>query len=531
MDLVVNIVDRTPIPTILVDASYVIRHANGPAASVLGHDEETLRQRSVIDFVHPDDRERAVSDLRRLLAGGSRGETAEYRVGGVGDTWATVSVVATSLSGRDRVSGVLLFGRDITEQQTRVEALTYMAMTDPVTGLGNRRWLEDHLVRILETGRPIVIAMVDLDNFRRVNDWLGFTAGDAVLAAAARALSASAPSSASVSHLGGDSFVIVMYEADVDRACAQVRDSLRRLAETRLLLGTDLQISATAGIAIRNDASTAESLVRDADAALARAKVKARTDLTVFTDEMRSELVERAALEGDLRHAVARDELELHVQPVVRLSDGELMGGEALLRWRRRGGEWIDPASFIAVAEETGAILDIGRWAFERAVQAVLSGRIPRISVNVSPRQLLDSRWVGQVEETLRHQGVSPELLAFEITETAAVENFEVAADRLGALRSIGCHVGLDDFGTGHSSLGYLRRLPLDFLKLDRDLTADVDRERRAARIIESVVDLAHALSLQVIAEGVEREPQRLSLVVAGCDLGQGWLFGHPTPA
>jgi EAL domain-containing protein (putative c-di-GMP-specific phosphodiesterase class I) len=245
---------------------------------------------------------------------------------------------------------------------------------------------------------------------------------------------------------------------------------------------------------------------------------------------MRDQAVARLALETDLRHAVDRDELSLCLQPVVRLDTGRAEGSEALLRWTRPSGEQVSPDEFIPLAEETGLIIPIGDWMLRNALGAVRAGHTPRVSVNLSPRQLLYPGLPARVERLLRSHDLRPEQTAFEVTEAVVVENFELATACLNRLRQLGCPVGLDDFGSGYSSLGYLRRLPLDFLKLDRQLVADIDTDPQAADIATMIAALARTLSLTTIAEGIERQPQADILAAAGCDYGQGWLFGRPEP-
>jgi EAL domain-containing protein (putative c-di-GMP-specific phosphodiesterase class I) len=245
---------------------------------------------------------------------------------------------------------------------------------------------------------------------------------------------------------------------------------------------------------------------------------------------MRTQAIDRLAMETELRHAAERGELSLFVQPVVNLAQRRVEGGEALLRWTRRCGEQVPPDVFIPLAEDTGLIISLGDWVLGQALGVLMTGKVQRLSVNLSPRQLLDPGLPARVERLLRLLDISPERLLFEVTENFVVENFGIAGGSLANLRQLGCLVGLDDFGTGYSSLAYLRRLPVDFLKLDRVLVQDIDTDPQAARIAETVVVLAHALGLPTIAEGIERPEQAEGLAAMGCQYGQGWLFGRPQP-
>jgi EAL domain-containing protein (putative c-di-GMP-specific phosphodiesterase class I) len=239
--------------------------------------------------------------------------------------------------------------------------------------------------------------------------------------------------------------------------------------------------------------------------------------------------VERLALETDLRHAIARDDIDVHLQPIVELDSGVVDAHEALARWTRAGAT-VPPSVFVPAAEESGLITALGDAVLVRAIAALRAGRAARVNVNLSPRQLLDPGLPARVQRVVTANDVAPQRLVFEITESVIIENFDIATRSLHELRDLGCPVGLDDFGTGHSSLGYLRRLPLDFLKLDRALIVGIDVDPQGAQIIEAILGLARTLSLTTIAEGVEREPQAEVLRAIGCEYGQGWLFGRPAP-
>jgi len=418
-------------------------------------------------------------------------------------------------------------------EDTRVRTGTRsdLAYRHPITGVANRRALEQRVADELGSDRPFAVAFVDLDHFKRINDCLGYTTGDIVLAAATARMSPLMPPRSLLAHFAGDVFALVLVDLETERAVDLVWKLLARFADPLYVAGHELRLSASAGVAIRDPASTVDWILSDADAALTRAKAVRRGGVEVFTEAMRSDALGRLVMENEFRRALRQDKLELHLQPVVRLATGEVDGHEALARWTRPDGEHVPPERFISMAEDGGLIAEVGDWVLGRVVRLLGKGVTRRISVNLSPRELLDPSLPGRVERLLAHTSISGTQLCFEITETVVVENFEVARASLHALRRLGCFVGLDDFGTGYSSLGYLRKLPIDFVKLDRVLTADIDTDPQAALVANSVVSLLHALSLIVVAEGIERQSQLAAVTSMGCTFGQGWLLGHPKPA
>jgi len=528
---VTAVADRIPSPMVLLEPSGVIRHANPAAGWLIGRAPSSLKGLPVLTLVHPEDRTRVSDDLNAAVAGRSLGAAVEYRIRAGDGSWKTVSAIASDLLDVSSAPGVLVSATDVTEQRAQERSLRELAMRDPVTGLANRVALRDGLASEMAKDQALSVALIDLDHFKWINDCLGRTVGDAVLEAAGARIASLVPGPGLVAHFDADTFVVVLVGLDPERAVRLVWELIRRLANPLFIAGHELRVGATAGVVVRDAAATSESIVRDADSALTRGKTRRRGGVVVFTEEMRTEAVDRLAMETDLRHAVEHDELILHFQPIVRLSSGAVEGCEALARWARHSGEQVSPATFIPLAEETGLIIPIGDWVLNTTVGVMRSGQFPRVSVNLSPRQLIDPGLPARIERLLGLHELRPEFLSFEVTEAVLVENFELATESLNRLRYLGCPVGLDDFGTGYSSLSYLRRLPVDFLKLDIELVADVDTDHQAAKIADAIVSLARTLSLTTIAEGVERQSQADALDAMGCHYGQGWLFGRPAPA
>jgi len=288
-----------------------------------------------------------------------------------------------------------------------------------------------------------------------------------------------------------------------------------------------LRISSSGGIAHKDAASTADSLLRDADLALHRCKTRGGGRVEVFVPAMREVAMARLELEADLRRAVSRSELTLALQPIVRLDDATAVGAEALLRWDRNG-ESVEPTRFVEIAEQTGLIVALGDWVIDEAAQLAREAPGGRLTVNLSPRQLASPGLTQRIARTLSAHRLEASCLDFEVTESFVITQFDYVVDVLTSIRDLGCRVGLDDFGTGYSSLGYLRRLPIDFLKLDGTLIDGVDHDGQARAIVGAVVTMADALGLSVVAECIETEAQAMALHEVGCEFGQGYFFGHP---
>lgn len=523
------VTDRTSSPMVILEPSGAIRYANPAAGWLVGMPSASLRGLGVLSLVHPRDRRRVKRDLDDVVAGRGTGEPVEYRVRGGCGGWKTISAVASNLLDVPSMAGILVSATDVTEQRAQEESLRNLALRDPITGLDNLSALRSELTEEMTSGRDLAVCFFDLDDFKRVNDCLGHSVGDAVLRAVAERLRSQVPARTIVAHLGADTFVAVLVGISAERAVKLAWELNGRLADPLFIAGHELRLQASVGMASRDTVSTSESILRDADAALTRAKSCRRGGVEAFSEALRTAAVDRLTIETELRYAVARDELRLHFQPIVQLGERRVIGSEALLRWARRGGELVSPATFIPVAEETGLILPIGEWVLGGAVAAVAAGRTEHVSVNLSPRQLLNPGLPSLVERLLRARQVRPEAVVFEVTEAVVVENFRLASESLNRVRGLGCKVGLDDFGTGYSSLGYLRRLPVDFIKLDRELVTDIDTDPQAAQLAAAVIALAQTLSLAAVAEGIERPGQADVLEGMGCEYGQGWLFGRPT--
>jgi len=412
-------------------------------------------------------------------------------------------------------------------------------LRDPLTGLPSRLQfmsrLQGALARIERTGKQVAVLFIDLDRFKLVNDSLGHHAGDRLLLAVTERLRKAVRRHEMPARFGGDEFVLVCEDVANDEDAVAVAERLiKALSLPFELDGHQAFIAASVGIALTGDPDASpDDLVRDADAAMYRAKESGGGRWSIFDQIVRDRVVARQAIEGALRNAISEEQLVVHFQPEISVATGDIVGVEALVRWERPGHGMVSPGEFIPIAEETGLIVPIGEWVLHEACrQASLfdDGRLV-IRVNVSARQLAEPGLAETVKAALISSGLPPERLVLEVTESVVLEDGDRSVAALQALREIGVGVSLDDFGTGYCSLSYLRRLPIDSLKIDRSFVRGLGHEADDDSIVTSVIDLARSLGVSVVAEGVETEEQLAGLRARGCDTMQGFLFAKPGPA
>ena len=420
--------------------------------------------------------------------------------------------------------------------------LSHLACHDALTNLPNRSLLVDRLARVLAEGareggeeRPVVVAFLDLDRFKLVNDTYGHSFGDQMLGLLAERLHAAVSDDELVGRFGGDEFVVISPSLDGDPADLAERVSAA-LAIPFDLDGQEIFLSGSVGIATSASGRDPERLLAEADAAMYRAKDKGHR-YAVYDAGMRSTAAARLSIEAGLHRAVERSELVLHYQPAVRLADGALSGVEALVRWHRPGEGLVPPAEFIPVAEQTGLIVPIGAWVLEEACRQLavwreeLTAHGLTVAVNVSARQLSHAGFPAFVAGVLSSTGLPASALTLEITESALIDDVGQGAATLAALREMSVGVAIDDFGTGYSSLSYLQEYPCDELKIDRSFISRLGSTIEGEAILRSLIDLGHSLGMKVVAEGVEQADQLLSLRRMGCDVAQGYYISHPVPA
>jgi diguanylate cyclase (GGDEF)-like protein/PAS domain S-box-containing protein len=432
---------------------------------------------------------------------------------------------------------------DAIHRRSTEDEIRHQALHDPLTGLPNRVLFADRLghalARLRRSDGAVGILFLDLDHFKLVNDSLGHHAGDDLLVAVAPRLRQIVRPTDSVARFGGDEFGILLEDIESERDAAEVAERVAAaFARPFVIGGAQHFVTASVGIAIADAATGApEELIRDADAAMYRAKERGRARYELFDEVMRARAVGRLRVENELRRALERGELRLHYQPVVSLRDGAVTGFEALLRWEHPERGLVGPLEFIWVAEEVGLIDQIGRWVLEEACRQAAQWQALRpdgppvgISVNLSARQVAQRDLPEFVAGVLEERGLEPACLSLEITESVLLEESDAPADVLRALRSTGARLVLDDFGTGYSSLGYLKRLQLDALKVDRSFVDGLGPGEEESAIVQAIVGMAQALKLGVVAEGVETHEQLAELRRLGCDGAQGYFFARPMP-
>jgi diguanylate cyclase (GGDEF)-like protein/PAS domain S-box-containing protein len=521
-----------------------ILEANDALARIFGHESPAAmvgEQKGDI-FYDDKDREALIAELRL------HGEIANFEVrlrrrDGL-PVWVLLneSIAFDQDLGEEVLEGTIV---DITARKLAEERIEYQAYHDALTDLPNRFLFLDRLVIALAQAkrhnRCVAVLFLDLDHFKVVNDTLAHSAGDDLLRAVASRVTSVLRSEDTVARLGGDEFVFILPNVQPSGAAANAaRVAEKVLDVTRhpfMIAGQELFVTASIGIAMSpHDGTEPETLVKNADAAMYRAKDQGRNSYHFHTPLSQRRAEVRLTLEGALRRAIERDELFLVYQPQVELKTGRVSGFEALLRWNRPGVGVMEPKDFIPLAEEIGAIVPIGEWVLASACRQMrawhLQGRTDlRLAINLSPRQFQHESLTRMVENVLEDTQLDASALEIEITESLSIRDSDMTIGRLSHFRGLGITVSLDDFGTGYSSLAHLRMLPIDSLKIDRSFITDL-REHGAERaIVEAIVTMAHSLGLRVIAEGVETEAQQEILAAVGCDEIQGFVFSRPLPA
>ena len=511
-----------------------------PIEHITGYRPEEYLGKIGFDFIHPDDMGAAIALNADALAQPGRVFRGELRAVHRDGSWRWAEISIMNLLDDPAVKGIVANFHDITERKQFEEKLTFDAYHDHLTGLSNRTAFHEALTRALARarrhGRPNAVLFLDLDRFKLINDSLGHEVGDHLLIEVAERLRTCLRPEDVVSRFGGDEFAVLLEDIAGNDDAIQVADRIIELLRQPLPLASrEIFLTTSIGIAVVRDGdSDPGELLREADQAMYRAKAAGGCRWELFDENVAPRMVERLELETELWRAVERRELLLHFQPEVSLFTGEIVAVEALIRWQHPERGLVAPGSFIPLAEETDLVVAIDRFVLAEACRSAHGWQATlgpvTVSVNLSPRWLRRPHSYDEIVEIVALSELDPKRLQLEVTERLALGD-DGAVGTLERLRQTGLRVAVDDFGTGHSALGYLRRFPIDVIKLDRSFVERVDHVSPEAAIVQAVIALGHALDMHITAEGVERAEQVERLRSLGCDSAQGHYFSMPVPA
>jgi diguanylate cyclase (GGDEF)-like protein/PAS domain S-box-containing protein len=528
---------------VVIDRDTTIRFVSPASFRVLGYPPEQLIGRHLADLLHPDELARVDTRLDVVAkAGYVASEVMEFQVRHADGRFLYIETQPANLLDDPNVNGIVLNVRDVSERKAFEAQLARQAFYDALTGLANRALFQNRVEHALErrkrSGIVASVLFMDLDDFKTVNDSLGHVAGDRLLTDVAGRLQQCLRSSDTAARLGGDEFAILV-EDQANGPSQLATRVLAALAAPFELDGTQVFVRASIGISVasrgQHGPDAVAALLRNADVAMYSAKAEGGGRWRAFEPAMHEAASERLVLKSALDGALERNELILHFQPIVDLESSAVRGAEALVRWAHPERGIIAPLDFIPLAEETGQIVPIGGWVLNEACLAAVQLQRshlsePRIymTVNLSARQLQRPEIVDEVAAALAASGLAPEDLVLEITESVLMRDIDLTIERLQRLKDLGVRLAIDDFGTGYSSLNYLRQFPVDIIKIDRSFVEGIAADGDQRALVAMIIDLARALGLGQVAEGIERQDQLAALQSLGCGFGQGYLFARP---
>jgi diguanylate cyclase (GGDEF)-like protein/PAS domain S-box-containing protein len=530
------LVQRSSDAALVIDGGGEVRYVSPAAQEQFGYSVEDLVGQVGWDLIHPDDLPAAV-ELFGAVGPGAHA-AMELRVRDASGEWRWVEEVITNLVDDPGVAGIVANIRDISTRKAAEQELSRMAHYDNLTGLPNRWLLSQILERSLTADAPsVAVLVIDLDQFKVINDSRGHAVGDELLRAVADLLRSALPSGDTLGRIGGDEFAVicpgVRHEGDALERAAAIHEAIGGLVEVPGVGSFFTTMSV--GIAIARDAETPDQLMQQADTAMYAAKLAGPARSVVFDQHFRNEAEERLTVLADLRSALRSEGLVVHYQPVVDLRDGTIEGVEALVRWRHPTRGLLLPGAFIPIAEQSDVIDHIGQYVLEHACADAAwwarAGTPLSVAVNISATQLSNERIADNIQTALYNSGLAAQLLVIEITETALLLGTERVMRNIAEIQALGVRVALDDFGTGYSSLSYLKQVPADIIKIDRSFIINIATDQLDRDIAASIIDLANAMGRTVIAEGVETQEQLLALQRLGCHLAQGFLWSTAVPS
>ena len=540
-----SLVQNAPDIITVLDADGTIRYQSPAVERILGYGAEEMIGQDIFDYVHPED----LGFVGTTFSGGLSSPGAvsnrlEYRLRHKDGSWRHLEGISTNLLDSPGVEGIVVNSRDLSERKTLEEQISHQAFHDSLTGLPNRALFLDRLghalARLTRNVEPLAVLLTDMDNFKVVNDSLGPEAGDALLAEVADRIKDCVRPQDTVARFGGDEFAVLLEDVQDLKGAVRVAERITAALEAPFSLrGREVFVALSIGVAIGAKGSESSvHLLRKADLALREAKAKeSGARYRVFEEGMNARVFARLETEDHLRRAIAHEELQVHYQPNVSIETEKIVSMEAYARWEHPERGTLEAKEFLAVAEDSNLIVPLGEGVIREACRqgALWQGRYPeriapKMSVNISRKQLADEEFAEKVGEILQETGLQPGKLWFDVAEGTVTEDEEISG-RLLALRELGVHIAVDNFGVGNSSLSQLRRFPADTIKIDRALVSGIDENPQDRAIVDAVIHLARALGRTTIACGVETAEQFAHLKRLGCDLAQGTYFSKPLPA
>ena len=530
---------------LVIEPDTTVRYASPSTGRVLGFLPTALEGERLAELIHPDDRTRAITFLASTADMEGHPGLLEFRLHHADGTFLSTETLRTALLHDPNVHGIVLNIRDISERKQFEEQLQHQAFHDSVTSLANRALFRDRVLHALERQerdhKSIAVLFMDIDDFKTVNDSMGHAAGDQLLREVGERLRGELRAADTAARLGGDEFAILLEDGGEGIQSVEVADRIMQTFDEPFQIDDkEFFVRASLGIAVADEATSAggeegaEELLRNADVAMYMAKENGKGRYQVFEPAMHETALKRLELKADLQRALDHEEFVLHYQPVMELETGRISGVEALLRWVHPVRGIVPPLDFIPLAEETGLIVQIGAWVLQEACRRAVAlqeefGGI-HMAVNLSARQVQRAELVDEVRDILTRTGLEPQLLILEITESVMMQDMDLSIARLTQLKELGVQLAIDDFGTGYSSLNYVRRFPVDILKVDKSFIDGVSEGGEASALTAAVIELAGILNLKPVAEGIERADQLERLLEMHCDLGQGFYFAKPLP-
>ena len=525
---------------LLLAPDLTIRYHTPSVQRVLGYEEDELVGTRLTDLLERNDADRLGGFLAEVRAIASTPMPRDLPLRRKDGSFVQLESVFNNLVGVANVGGVVVTARDVTERRALEDQLAYQAFHDSLTGLANRALFSERITHALERGvrrtNLVAVLFIDLDDFKTVNDSLGHAAGDELLVTVAERIRSSIRPEDTCARLGGDEFAVMIEGiTHPDGAVTVARRIIGSLAEPLAIAGSDVAVQGSIGIALGSAGQTASEIMRSADLAMYRAKGEGKGRYALYEPAMHELVLERLELKADLQRAVLADEFDVHYQPIVTLQNGGIVGVEALVRWKHPDRGLVLPGDFISLAEETGLILPLGRHVLNAACRQAAIWRkrghsALGISVNISAKQLASKSLPLEVTDALTRSSLDATALTLEITEGTLLDS-PVVVGRLDELRGLGVRIAIDDFGTGYSSLDYLRRFPVDSLKIARAFVEELGTSREQDRLVAAILRLGSTMGLETVAEGIELEQQRDRLRALKCRYGQGFFYSRPVPA